>query len=218
MGARYRVRFLGTRHPGLFLDHAPLRQWLRANSKDRRVLNAFAYTGSLSVAAGLGGAASTVTLDLAKPAIAWARENWELNELSDTKAKFITGDVFERLPQFKRQAQQFDCVILDPPSFARTKRGSFSTEKDLKRLHTLAMAVLAPGGILVTSINSENVSREKFEAEVFSAVRETMRRAEVLWKINLPESFPTRPGCEEDYYLKGLVLRVQGLSEVTTGT
>ena len=75
-GLRFRIRLRETRHPGLFLDHLPLRRWLRAHSTGVRVLNAFAYTGSLSVACGVGGAEHVATLDLSKPTVAWARENW----------------------------------------------------------------------------------------------------------------------------------------------
>lgn len=95
-GARFRVRLQGSRHPGLFLDHAPLRSWLRKNVKGLRVLNTFAYTGSLSVAAAWG-AQSVVTLDLSKSSVSWARENWELNTLAPEKVRFIAGDVFEWL-------------------------------------------------------------------------------------------------------------------------
>ncbi|MCM2323416.1 MAG: class I SAM-dependent methyltransferase, partial [Oligoflexia bacterium] len=196
-----------TRHPGLFLDHAPLRQWLRRRARDWRVLNTFAYTGSLSVAAGAGGARQVTTLDLARPAIQWAEENWRLNGFSDERARFIAGDVFEWLPRLKREGQTFDCVILDPPSFSHGKKGNFSTSKDLPRLHALALELLAPGGTLVTSINSAQVSWARFERDVAEAARERRRELEVLAQIDLPETFPTRLGAAQDRYLKGWILR-----------
>lgn len=204
------IRFLSVRHPGLFLDHAPLRAWLQARAKGWKVLNTFAYTGSLSIACGLGGAAHVTTLDLSKPIIRWAMDNWALNGFSEEHARFISGDVFEWLPRLQKQDQRFDCIILDPPSFSRGAKGRFSTAQDLERLHELAMNVLAPGGVLVTSINSANVSWEKFERDVLSAARKARLHFEVLWQIGLPETFPTPLGKPEERYLKGFVLRRLG--------
>jgi 23S rRNA (cytosine1962-C5)-methyltransferase len=208
-GARYSIRFSGVRHPGLFLDHAPLRRWLRERASGWRVLNTFAYTGSLSVAAGLGGASHVTTLDLSGATVDWASANWRLNGLAEDKGRFIAGDVFERLPRFHRQGEAFDCVILDPPSFSRGKKGSFSTAKDLVKLHELAIDLLAPGGVLVTSINSANVSAEKFRADVLAAARARAKAFDVLAELSLPDTFPTRLERPEDRYLKGWCLRLR---------
>ncbi len=210
-GARYGIRLLNVRHPGLFLDHAPLRDWLRAHCRDWSVLNCFAYTGSLSVAAALGGAAHVTTLDLAKPVIRWAEENWALNELPAERARFIAGDVFEWLPRLKREGKRFDCVVLDPPSFSHGTKGRFSTTKDLPKLHELALDVLKPGGTLVTSINSANVSWARFEADILAAASARGVSFEVLARIDQPETFPTRLGASTDRYLKGFILRGRSL-------
>lgn len=205
--SRFWIRLEGTRHPGLFLDHAPLRRWLESSARGWKVLNAFAYTGSLSVAAGVGGAAQVTTLDLSKPSVAWARENWQLNGLDEAASRFVSGDVFEWLPRLKREGQAYDCVILDPPSFSRGEKGSFSTAKDLEKLHVLALGCLAPGGVLVTSINSAKIPREKYLRELVSATRAAGREGRILFDIGLPETFPTRLGREEDRYLKGWAIR-----------
>lgn len=154
-----------------------------------------------------GGAAHVTSLDLAKPALQWAEENWKLNQLDASRARWIAGDVFEWLPRFKREGQKFDCVILDPPSFSRGKKGNFSTSKDLARLHELAMDLLAPQGVLVTSINSAQVPVSKYQADVLAAARNQRMSFEVLSRIDLPETFPTVFGSDEDRYLKGWILR-----------
>jgi 23S rRNA (cytosine1962-C5)-methyltransferase len=196
-----------TRHPGLFLDHEPLRRWLIQNSKGWRVLNTFAYTGSLSVAAGVGGAQEVTTLDLSKATLQWAKENFILNGLPEACQKILGGDVFEYFPRLKRERKQFDCIILDPPSFSHGKAGRFSTSQDLKKLHALAMDVLAEDGILITSINSANVSHKKYEADVLAAALEKKMEFQVVRQIDLPETFPTRLGQSDDRYLKGWILR-----------
>ena len=203
--ARYWIQLRELKHPGLFLDHAPLRKWLAGNSKGLRVLNTFAYTGSLSVAAGLGGATHVTTLDLSRPTVEWARANWQLNGLSESAADFIYGDNFEWLPKFHRKTREFDCVILDPPSFSRGNKGNFSTSKDLVMLHESALDVLAEKGILITSLNSANVSRKKYAADLQTACKKKGVRLEILQEIKLPPSFPIPAG--EEPYLKGWILK-----------
>ena len=215
-GERFKVRegrceFLiqleKTRHPGLFLDHEPLRKWLSEHCRGMRVLNTFAYTGSLSVAAGIGEAKEVLTLDLSKSSISWAKENLAINGLVGARYPLIAGDVFDWLPKFIRSKEKFDCVILDPPSFARGKSGDFSTLKDLEKLHGLAMDLLTPKGILITSINSANVAKKKFEEEVLSAARKRKMTFQVMAQVDLPETFPTVMGQSPLRYLKGWILR-----------
>lgn len=205
--SRFWIQLLGTRHPGLFLDHLPLRRWLNRRAHQWRVLNTFSYTGSLSIAAAAGGASQVTTLDLAKPTIQWAEENWKLNQFELDRGRFIAGDVFEWLPRLKREGKEFDCVILDPPSFSRGKKGSFSTSKDLPLLHGLAMDLLAPKGVLITSINSAQVSVQKYQADILAAAQTRKMRFQVLGKIELPETFPTFFGSDLDRYLKGWILQ-----------
>jgi 23S rRNA (cytosine1962-C5)-methyltransferase len=208
-GLRFRIRYLGTKHPGLFLDHAPLRAWLRGGGeKDatlagRRVLNTFAYTGSLSVAARAGGASAVTTLDLSRPTVNWARENWEMNfGEGDASGDFIFGDVFEWLPKLAKRGDRFDVVILDPPSFSRSEKKVFSTAKDLPALHASALRLLNPQGLLITSINSAQISAAKFRAEVEAGASEENRRLREVRALGAPpESFP---GAE---YLKGWIFR-----------
>jgi 23S rRNA G2069 N7-methylase RlmK/C1962 C5-methylase RlmI len=212
--AQYRVQMQGVKHPGLFLDHAPLRAWLISNSKNLRVLNTFAYTGSLSVAAALGDAAHVTTLDLSKATIRWAQENGELNGLHDDRARWIAGDVFEWLPRLKREIAQgkqpaFDMVIADPPSFSRGEKGVFSTAKDLTALHVLLLDVLAPNGLLVTSINSAQISWAQYEKDLLQAAQQCGCRLQVLQRLEQPASFPNWLHEQADErYLKGFILRV----------
>ncbi|MBL7714962.1 MAG: class I SAM-dependent rRNA methyltransferase [Bdellovibrionales bacterium] len=193
------IRFENTRHPGLFLDHEPIRNWLQENSKGKRILNTFCYTGSISVAAGLGGASAVVNLDLSKPTLKWSEENWVLNGLAREKLKIVADDYFAALPRFAKRKELFDVIVLDPPSFSRGLKGNFSTSKDLGKLHRLALDVLAPGGVLISSINSENVSVQEFDAQVDPVIAATKRNLKKLFPIAQPGSFP---GVK---YLKGWV-------------
>jgi 23S rRNA (cytosine1962-C5)-methyltransferase len=206
-GGKFWIKLLSVKHPGIFLDHAPLRKWLQAHSSGLSVLNTFSYTGSLSVAAGLGGAKEVVTLDLSKATTRWAEENGTAN-FGEKRAghDYLYGDVFDWLPRWARAGRRFDLVILDPPSFSRGKKGEFSTSKDLVRLHEVALGVLNEGGILVSSINSAKIPRLRFEREVFDALGVRKLRGKVLSRIELPATFPTREG--EESYLKGVIVQV----------
>lgn len=149
-------RYLDT---GLFLDHRPLRQYLLNNSLDKKVLNLFCYTGSLSVAAAKGGATVT-SIDMSNTYLDWAFENFLVNDLDPKKHVFYQADVLKELQLRKENQELFDLIILDPPSFSNSKR--MEEDLDIERDHPLlirdTMALLAPGGSLFFSTN-----KRKFE-------------------------------------------------------
>ena len=205
-GVPYLAQMENTKHPGLFLDHAPLRKWLLHTQKNKRVLNLFSYTGSLSVAAAMGGAKQVTTLDLSKATIDWAKENWANAKLPSEMGDFIYGDVFEWLPKMRKRNAEFDTILCDPPSFSRSKNGTFSTNKDGAKLHAEILPLLAKGGILVTSINSENVSERNFLKDIETASEITGTKLKLIGRVDLPESFPTRLDLGERY-LKGFYLQ-----------
>jgi 23S rRNA G2069 N7-methylase RlmK/C1962 C5-methylase RlmI len=204
LGIKYLIRSKKVRHPGLFLDHFPLRKWLMASQQIRgRVLNTFSYTGSLSCAAHFGGAREVLTLDLSKPTIEWAKENWKLNGYPEAAGDFIFGDVFEWLPKFKKKGRQFDHLILDPPSFSRGKSGTFSTEKNMNDLHGLALDLLVPGGLLISSINSETISQDAFQKTLIQLLQKRKQEFEILSPLSAdPVGFPRAT------HLKGLIVRI----------
>lgn len=207
-GIKYSVQLFETTQPGLFLDHAPLRRWLREFSHAARVLNTFSYTGSLSVACGLGGAKSVTNLDLSSNSNKWSKENWLSNGLPIEHFHCIVGDVFEWLPRLAKKGEKFDVVILDPPSFSRSQKGVFSTEKDLKRLIDLVWGLLNVGGVLVVSINSAGVSLKALERDLLLSAGK--RKLNILKSIEQPETFLSSLGSYEERYLKGYCLQVAG--------
>jgi len=207
-GVLIEIRFKEMRHPGLFLDHAPLRAWLKKSMKGAEVLNTFAYTGSLSMAAAVGRASQVTTVDLSATTLEWAKRNAEINKVSATCNEWFAEDFFEFAKRSAKKARIWDCVILDPPSFSRSKSGTFSTQKDLKKLHVAALELVGREGYLVTSINSEKISREYFWKEIDKAVEVVGARIEIVSKIELPpQTFPTPARRPEKNYLKGWILR-----------
>lgn len=149
-------RYLDT---GLFLDHRPLRQYLMESSQGKKVLNLFCYTGSLSVAAAVGGGTVT-SIDMSNTYLDWAFENFHLNNIDPKQHVFYQADVLKELEVRKENKETFDLILLDPPSFSNSKR--MEEDLDIQRDHPLlirdTMALLAPGGILIFSTN-----KRKFE-------------------------------------------------------
>jgi len=107
----------------------------------------------------------------------------------------------------------YDMVIMDPPSFSRSDKGTFSTAKDLPKLHELALELLAPGGLLITSINSAQISWAQFEKDILQAAKQKNCTLQVLKRLEQPETFPNWLHEQaEERYLKGFIFRVCGQS------
>jgi 23S rRNA (guanine2445-N2)-methyltransferase / 23S rRNA (guanine2069-N7)-methyltransferase len=148
---------------GLFLDHRPLRRWLHANAGGKRFANLFAYTGTATVAAALGGAAATVSVDLSRVYLAWAQRNLSLNGLGPPHHAAVRADCRTWLDGPARQQPHFDLILADPPTFSNSKRmrGTFDVQRDHVSLLRAALARLAPGGTLIFSCNRRGFRLER---------------------------------------------------------
>ncbi|MEE8876048.1 bifunctional 23S rRNA (guanine(2069)-N(7))-methyltransferase RlmK/23S rRNA (guanine(2445)-N(2))-methyltransferase RlmL [Pseudomonas helleri] len=136
---------------GLFLDHRPIRMRIQKEAAGKRFLNLYCYTATASVHAAKGGARSTTSVDLSKTYLDWARRNLSLNGFSD-KNRLEQGDVMAWLDACR---EEYDLIFIDPPTFSNSKRmeGIFDVQRDHVQLLDLAMARLAPGGVLYFSNN-----------------------------------------------------------------
>ncbi len=149
---RFLVNFTDYIDTGLFLDHRITRQRIGKEAAGKRFLNLYAYTGTATVHAAMGGAELTTTVDLSANYLAWARQNMCLNGLGGPAHEFVRADCMEWLQQCKGV---YDLIFVDPPTFSNTRKKGrvFDVQKDHSRLLKLAMNVLAPGGLLVFSTN-----------------------------------------------------------------
>jgi 23S rRNA (cytosine1962-C5)-methyltransferase len=170
------------------------------------VLNCFCFSGGFSVNAALGGATNVFSVDQDADAVALARENFTLNGLEPAKHDFLAADVFELLSSFKDEGRQFDLVILDPPAFAKSQKAVEAALDGYASLNRQALAVLKPGGLLVTASCSARVSPEQF----LDAVKEAGFKAQVdltlVEERYQPPDHPIRMQFREGRYLKFLVL------------
>lgn len=155
-GCKFWVNFEDYLDTGLFLDHRPLRLLIQQQANDKRFLNLFAYTGSATVHAAIGGAASSVTVDMSNTYVDWARRNFVLNGIRGDHQLVRANCLLWLAEQADaKQKPQFDLIFLDPPTFSNSKKMDevFDIQKDHVQLIRTAAALLAPGGTLYFSTN-----------------------------------------------------------------
>ncbi len=193
---------------GLFLDQRENRRLVRELAAGRaEALNCFSYTGGFSVAAALGGSRHVVSVDVDQEAIALARENFRQNGLDPADHAFATEDAFELLARYKREGRRFDLVVCDPPAFAKSQKAVEAALAGYASLNRAALAVLAPGGILVTASCSARVSAEQFYDAVKEAAFKGRIELQLVEERRQPPDHPVSPQFREGRYLKCLVYR-----------
>ena len=163
-GVTYALDLQMNRDASLYLDTRLLRAWIKSQAAGLRVLNLFAYTGSLGAAALAGGAARVVQSDLNRAFLNLAKTTYTLNGFPIHKPDFIAGDFWLEVNALKRRAELFDLVLLDPPFFAATERGRVDLDKDSRRVINKVRPLVADGGRLVTINNALFASGQEYMA------------------------------------------------------
>jgi 23S rRNA (cytosine1962-C5)-methyltransferase len=154
LGLRYSVDLLAARDTGFYLDTRAVRVWARANLAGKTVLNTFAYTGSLGVAALAGGAARVLQLDASREVLNRAKTSCTLNGLPIRRPDFLAGDFWVVTSRLRRAGTQFDCVFLDPPFFAASTTGTIDLAQHMDQLINKVRPLVADGGHLVVINNA----------------------------------------------------------------
>ena len=172
---------------GLFLDHRLTRQMVRDESKDKKVLNLFAYTGSFSVYAAAGGASEVVSVDMSNTYLGWAEKNMILNGFTDkNKYSFIQADVLKYLNELKEN--YFDLIILDPPTFSNSKRMDdfFDIQIDHVKLINNCLRVLKNNGVLYFSTNYSKfiLDDKKINADLIKDITKATTAFDFDGKLN----------------------------------
>jgi len=161
-GIWYAVNLTMNRDASFYLDTRNLRKWLTENSKGKTILNAFAYTGSLGVAATAGGASRVVQLDRNRAFLNLAKDSYTLNGFPIHKSDFIAADFFPQIGKFRRTGETFDCALIDPPFFSTTSRGKVDQEHDSARLINKVRPLINDGGHLIAINNALYVSGKEY--------------------------------------------------------
>jgi len=161
-GVRYRIDVLAARDAGFYLDTRAVRALLKREMAGRTVLNTFAYTGSLGVAALAGGAARVVQLDASRAVLNVAKDSCTLNGLPIHRGDYIADDFWVATSRLRRADARFDCVILDPPFFATAPTGTVDLAQQADRLINKVRPLVADGGRLIAINNALFLSGHAF--------------------------------------------------------
>lgn len=186
-GVWYALRLTLNQDTSFYLDTRLLRAWATANLAGKRVLNAFAYTGSLGVAARAAPAAEVVHTDLKRPFLNVAKDSYAINGWPMSRGDFITGDFFDIVGRLKREHRLFDCVFLDPPIFSVTEQGRVDWEADMLRLFNKVRPLVAHQGCLVAVNNGVFVSGADFEAALNKVCADGYATLET--RVDVPADF-----------------------------
>ncbi|MCF6340191.1 MAG: class I SAM-dependent rRNA methyltransferase [Sulfurimonas sp.] len=193
---------------GVFLDQRDVRKTIRDKYvKGKIILNTFSYTGAFSIFAALGGASKTTSVDLAKRSLEKTKEHFSINGIDVDKQDIIVEDVFNYFKYAIRKKLLFDMVVLDPPSFARSKKHTFSASKDYVNLLKEAIQITAKGGIIVASTNSASFSMMIFKDFISKAFRELNTKFKVEESFSLPKDFKVDKKFQDGDYLKVVFIR-----------
>jgi 23S rRNA (cytosine1962-C5)-methyltransferase len=204
-GVHFRVDLENELHTGLFLDQRANRRAFRRLAAGRRVLNLFAYTGAFSVAAAAGGAAQVTTIDAAPRYLDWARENFRLNGIDPSVHTFVAGDCFVELEKLAHGRRTFEVILMDPPSFSTVRDSRFTTSGGTAELVRRALALLSPGGLLVTSSNHQKIDLADYLKELRRGALAAGRSLRVIETAGQGGDFPYPVTFPEGRYLKYVV-------------
>jgi 23S rRNA (cytosine1962-C5)-methyltransferase len=207
-GLRFAVDLEHGQKGGLFLDQRENRAEVRRRARGKRVLNLFGYTGGFSVYAAAGGARATDTVDLAAPAIAAARQNFQLNQLDLASAGFHAEDAFDFLARARAAGTTWDIVISDPPSFAPRKSALPAARAAYRRLHALCAAVTARDGLFCPASCSSHFPRDEFLASVHDGAQSAGRQFQLESLSGAGFDHPARDWFPEGDYLKFAIGRL----------
>lgn len=205
---RYGMNMVTGQKTGFYLDQRDNRLAAAQYLKNHRVLELYCYTGGFALNATIhGGAQSVLAFDSSQSAIEQATANAELNGVGN-RIRFETGKAYAVLEKLKTEGEQFDSVILDPPKMARHRSGVKQALKGYFSLNNLAVAVIKPGGILVTCSCSGLISEQEFLQMLASVSQHTGRHIQILELRGQPADHPVSPSCPENHYLKCVICRV----------
>ncbi|NCB39444.1 MAG: class I SAM-dependent rRNA methyltransferase [Erysipelotrichia bacterium] len=205
-GLKFVTDLVNGQKTGFFLDQRDNRNLIRSLAKGKSLLNVCGYTGAFTVAAIAGGATSSVTVDIAKPALVEAEQILKLNGFAGNAHKMVCSDMYDYLKICPQGS--FDIVVLDPPSMAKSRKDSEKAIRAYKRLNQDGVKAVKPGGMLFTASCTSQVGRGEFLDAVREAIAAAGRRAAIIHESFHAPDHPVSLAHPEGQYLKGLLLKV----------
>ncbi len=189
LGMTFALELEQPRNPGLYLDARPARAWIHANSSERRVLNLFAFTGSLGVSAAVGGARSVTHVDSQRGALRRCKHNHELNGVAIDDRDLMRVNIYQHLRRASAKRRRFDAIILDAPPYSEASARSDRTPgaRGLPALAALTAPLLNPGGWLLCFFHHSPLSHAEHEA---AFVADAGMELDIAWRGTSGDDFP----------------------------
>jgi len=205
---KYMVDVEDGQKTGFFLDQKYNRLAIKRLCRDKRVLDCFTHTGSFALNAGIAGAKEVIGVDASELGVSQARENAELNGLSD-RVSFRCADVFELLPELEKAGEKFDVVILDPPAFTKSRNSVKNAVKGYREINIRGLKLVTDGGYLATCSCSHFMTPELFTKTIReAAVSAHKRLRQVEYRTQSADHPILWSGDENSYYLKFYIFQV----------
>jgi 23S rRNA (cytosine1962-C5)-methyltransferase len=204
---RFQVDLLHGQKTGAYLDQRMNYRAVASWAKGRRVLDAFSYQGGFALHCAKAGATSVELLDISEDAIAAAKENAKLNGV-ESLCQFVAANAFDALKSYQQQKREYDLIILDPPSFTRTKQQLDAALRGYKELTLRSLKMLNAGGLLATFCCSHHVDAALFKAVTVDAAADAHRQLRLVQTLTQSPDHPILPAVPETEYLKGYLVEV----------
>jgi 23S rRNA (cytosine1962-C5)-methyltransferase len=204
-GLRLGVDLLKAQKTGLYLDQLAHYETVASQAQGRRVLDCFTNQGAFALACARASATKVTAVEASADSIAGARKNGERNQLS---VDWIEQDVFQFLRSAEKAEAEYDLIILDPPSFTKTKGGLRDALRGYRELHVRAFKLLSHDGLLATFSCSHHVNETIFNQTIADALVDARRSARRLRRFEQALDHPVLPTLPESEYFKGVLLEM----------
>ncbi len=211
---KFKIRPRTALNPGLFLDTREIRSLLINSTRNEKVLNTFCYTGSLGIAAYMGGAEQVIQVDISRHALTWAKENFELNRpdnLDIGKMRFIEEDsasfMSREVRRIEKGAKQYDTIIIDPPSYSSSRGKTFSFDKNIEFLLNTSCRLLRKNGRIIVMTNLSSESYHSLSRRAAKILDQSGRKALTTQELKPPTAdFRAHSGSIN---MRGIALQVE---------
>jgi len=205
LGLKFLIEPLHGQKTGFYLDQIDSYREVAAWASGRRVLDCFANQGAFALACARAGASAVTAVEISAGAVDQIKSNAERNSLA---LNAIAANVFDYLNEEERRGSQYDLIILDPPSFTKSKGKLQDAMRGYKEIHLRALKLLAPGGLLATFSCSHHVSADMFRNMITDALVDARKSARLLKTMQQAPDHPILAGLPETEYLKGFLLEL----------
>ncbi|MEP6956429.1 MAG: class I SAM-dependent rRNA methyltransferase [Chthoniobacterales bacterium] len=205
LGLKFRADLLQAQKTGFYLDQLPHYSAVAQHAAGRRVLDCFASQGAFALACARAGAETVIAVEASAESIAAARENGRRNEL---QVNWVEQDVFEFLRAAEKAQAEYDLIILDPPSFTKTKGGLHNAMRGYRELHVRAFKLLSKEGLLATFSCSHHVNEAAFAETIADALVDARRSTRRLQRFEQALDHPVLATLPETEYFKGVLLEM----------